>query len=216
MNTERESQRLLALYADKADEELLELYARRNDLTEVAQQALDQAMHSRGLEPQVDEPAQEQITLDALSGLEPGEISLITFRDGLETAQAVDALRAAELPHRITERVVRYVGGDSRNLLDLVVDTADAPRAREVLQRTLGLFPPPEGEDSHAEDFAPLGEFTAAQAKLVTAALAERSIHFTAEHEDDDPEAPAWISVAADRVDEAFELMEQIADTLPE
>ena len=223
MNMDREWQRLLALYADKADEELLELHERRADLTELAQQVLEKTLKERGLEPETEGvPAAPtgrlgDVAIGDTEELEPGEISLITFRDGLEAAQAIAALREAEVPHRLTERKMRYIGGDSRDLLELVLDQQDAAQAREVLQRTLGLFPPPEGEDEYEEqDFLPLGQFTAKQAEIVGRELDARGIAHTTEQEPDaEPGDPVWIHVAAARSDEAFDLMEEIAETLP-
>jgi len=223
IHTDREWQRLLALYADKADEELLELHDRRNDLIELAQEALEKTLKDRGLEPgalqeiEMAGVVRGHLAIAATEELEPGELSLITFRDGLEATQAIAALREAALPHRINERTQHYVGGDSRTRLELIVDNNDAARAREVLQRTLGLFPPPEGDDAmDDEDYAPLGEFTPAQAAVVKAALDEHGLPYVLDQDEEDASAPVWFNVAADRINEAFDLMEQIAESLPD
>lgn len=225
LNLDPEFRRLLDLYADKADEELLELHDRRQDLTELAQQALAQTMQQRGLEPVEAEtprpPAASAGELAIGQGegqeLAEDELALITFRDALEATQAIETLREAEIPHRITDRKIRYTSGDSRDLLELVVSRQDADRAREVLQRTLGLFPPPEGDEEHGEDdLLPLGQFTAEQARVVIAALEGAAIPHTSEAEADAaPDEPLWIYIPAPRIDEAFDLMERIADTLP-
>ncbi|SEG22112.1 hypothetical protein SAMN05421819_2255 [Bryocella elongata] len=224
INTDREWQRLLALYADKADEELHELHDRRHDLTELAQQALDRTIQQRGLEPvpadgaEANSVSRGDLAIGEAKELEPGEQSLITFRDGLEASQAIAALRDAEVPHRITERMMRYIGGDSRTLLELIVERTDADAARDVLQRALGLFPPAEGDDDmgDGQDYAPLGEFTPAQAVIVKAALEGHGLPYVVDQDEEDAAAPIRFNVAADRVDEAFDVMEQIAEALPE
>lgn len=224
INTDREWQRLLALYEEKADEELLELHDRRDDLTERAQQALAKTMQARGLElasageAEASSAVRGELAIGVAEELEPGEESIITFRDGLEASQAIAELRDAELPHRIMERTRNYVGGDSRTLLELIVERKDADAVRTLLQRTMGLFPPPEGDhlQGEGEDYAPLGEFTASQATVVKRALDEHGLPYVLDQDEEDASAPVWISVAADRVDEAFDLMEQIAETLPE
>jgi hypothetical protein len=49
MGLDGQMERLCALYDEKSDDELQAMYADRDDLTEVAQEALAQTMHGRGL-----------------------------------------------------------------------------------------------------------------------------------------------------------------------
>jgi hypothetical protein len=104
--------------------------------------------------------------------------------------------------------------------LDLIVNRTDAERARGLLQEKLGLFPPPEVDPAGADagDYAQLGDFSRAQALIVAHALGEHRFTYLWEDGSEDPHGDAnrvFLDVHPERLNEAFALVESIAETLP-
>ncbi len=221
---DREWQRLLALYADKADEELLELQERRDDLTELAQQALDRVMKERGLEAEVLEtdgdalPDDEAIVLGQPYRVNADEINLYYFNDPIRASIARDLLNSESVVHRmVVQESSKRDGmrGSYNASVTLIVPNDQQERARELLEREMALiFDEGPVAAQEMEDDTVLGMFTKAQAVIITNALAERGISCST---DDSPreQTPVLISVPAEQLEEAFELMEEIAETLP-
>jgi hypothetical protein len=169
MNMDAELDRLAAMYAENDDETLLEMYDRRDDLTDLAQEALERVMKERGVVPaehvegsaaeaEEDEPESEGET-----DLFPGEVGLWLFRDMFDARSAMDALTSAEIEHRMVDRSVMVSGGltprpDARFLLVVFAD--DQSKAEAVLRQRMGMFQPQEvvGEDPFADllGFVPL------------------------------------------------------------
>ena len=92
MDNERELNRLAEMYDENTDDELLHMYALRDDLTELAQQALSKVMQQRHLSPvkvvQNDaEAALAQQMVDD-SQLAPDEVGLFSFDDMYQASTA--------------------------------------------------------------------------------------------------------------------------------
>jgi hypothetical protein len=222
MNTDREWQRLLALYADKADEELLELHDRRDDLTELAQQALAKTMQVRGIEP---EPAEEvpSAAASVLPGQDLGvgsdEVYLCAFDDPIRASVAREILDRDGVDHRMVVwdggRGSGFRGQAYSTGVYLIVPLHEEARVREILRKELSQSFVDETEFVPMEDATLLGEFTQVQADLISRALEEHDIPYTTDYSQHDS-TPVLVSVRAEQLEEAFDLMEQIADTLPE
>src|SRR5690242_1259921 len=124
-------EKLRALYAQMSDEELLELAAKPDDLTDMAQQVLRGEMASRNLKVQQVEQPERRWASDSFAGdawrgaeavspsimgstpefvphaeegsLERGEVMLRTFHDAFEMSRACESLEAAEVGFRVED-----------------------------------------------------------------------------------------------------------------
>lgn len=224
MDNDRELKRLCALYEEKGDGELLDLHERRDDLTPLAQQALEQVMRERRLEPEAAEAqagAEEPGGADAEGeGLPIGEdeAPLWFFQDGFQMSSATKALEEAGVEYRVLDPSLTeaYRRQDGRSMgLQMVVAKADLERAKSVLRKAVGLFPLPEVEgDEHAVDgYAVVGVFDREDALLVAKTLGEQGFSFLWEdwmEKADAEETGVSISVKSARQDEAVEVVEKV------
>jgi hypothetical protein len=151
MSLDGQLERLCALYDEKSDDELLGMYADRDDLTEVAQQALAETMRGRGLEGgggtavEVDEP--ESDTQDVEVGRD--ERAVWTFADAFEAREAIRVLNEAGIWQRVVDRTqsADALRGRVQMELMLIVRSEDLDAAVRLLREKIGLFPKPEVGD---------------------------------------------------------------------
>ena len=155
MSLDGQLEKLGALYAEKSDGELLDLYEQRDGLTELAQQALAGVMRARGLHPQPAFGAQQpEFAVSDDEGddtVGTGEVLAYLFHDAFQAREAMRTMNEAGIEHRMLdwhvvqpERPPHPLGLD----LGLVVARADLPAANEVLKEKLGLYPEAEGEEA--------------------------------------------------------------------
>jgi hypothetical protein len=170
---------LCRVYAEKSDGELLALSEDREDLTDLAQEALAQALQERGLTAvPVAEPV---VAAEGAAGLGDGSVLVYLFTDAFEAREAMRHMGEADIAHQMLNwhevepgMTVSYTGLD----LGLVVAKEDAGAARLVLKEKLGLFPAAEGTDDAAEGFAMLGMFSRDEALSLAGALGEAGVSF--------------------------------------
>ena len=238
MAMERELERLAAVYAESDDDELLLMYERREDLTEVAQAALEQVMKERGIVPGVadaeKETAEDSVgdsgNSEAIAGpaLEASEVNLWTFDDAFQASEAIRILKGAGISHRMIDwNAVDPPEASAFRVslrMGLVVERKDAARAKAVLQSGMGLFPPAETGDPIAglQGMFPMGQFSLADALEVARALGQARISYFWLDQDRsvaDKEAGedfVEIQVAGTELDRAQELAEARLAELPE
>jgi hypothetical protein len=181
---DRELANLLDVYNDRSDQELLSLYENRDDLTELAQQALTQVIRDRGLSvtgvPVMDAGQQHRAAVK--DALDDDEVELQTFDDAFRLNEALRLLTAAEIPHRVVNwDEILPQGGGPRLALGLIVGRAEEAEARRILQAEMKLFPTaPEGTDSALEEdgFAMLGIFSRADALRLAQVFGSEGISF--------------------------------------
>jgi hypothetical protein len=238
LETDAQWKRLCELYADKGDEELLEMDARREDLTEVAQQALAHVMEERGLaadgagtvEPE-GSAAVDAGQADEL-GLMPGEVVVCVFDDAFRAQEAVRVVTEAGISCRVMDlnavRPRQTMDGAYLINLGMIVAGSARVRAARVLSQEL-KFPEPEGADGAAEAVAePLGPvedlgllsmFSRAEGLLAARALGEAGISYvwrdgkdgTQELPDEDTVA---IEVGGAQMEEALKAVEAVVGPL--
>lgn len=150
MSLDGQLERLCALYDEKSDDELLGMYADREDLTEVAQQALAETMRGRklvGREPAVHTQAPE----DDVPSLElaGSEKAIWTFADAFEAREAIRVLDDAGIWQRVVDRTepADSLRGRTQLALTLIVRDKDLEAAVRLLREKIGLFPKPEVGD---------------------------------------------------------------------
>ena len=148
MGTDKEWKRLCELYAEKSDEDLLDLWHDHEDLTQVAQEALAQVVKDRGLELKSTEaesgPPKSQPGSQDEESLLRDETELWSFSDAFQASQAIRHMTEAEIAFRmIDQSEMNWDGLRSRNRVGLlmVVKMADALRAERLLREKMGLFP---------------------------------------------------------------------------
>ena len=218
MATEEQT-RLAALYRDSSDEELVNLYTDRANLTDAAQQALVVEISSRHLELPSAEPTSRapEYTPDLVSDLHgDGLTALITFYNGMDLGLACDHLGAAGI-----ELAVRPIPGTdvSPEAFQIRLAPVDRPHAEQILRSEMGLFPKQEvtEEDTMADggEMVILGEFpTEEEATHATDALGEEGIIYrvTAPEEDGENDAPGYsVEVHANDLDRGLAV---VADAL--
>ncbi|MES2394177.1 MAG: hypothetical protein V4555_21270 [Acidobacteriota bacterium] len=227
METDAQYKQLCETYAEKSDGELLDLDERREDLTELAQEALAKAMKDRGLEAAKQEevgPAAPGWSEDEDSrdSLEIGEDEepLYLFGDGLQARAAVGAMVDGEIAYRIIERPSEGPYGRPGGLL-MVVKAEDVVEAQTLLRAKIGLFPLPEGDDAFEElvGWEPVGEFAKEDGLVVARALADNGFSYIWDDYEEGsvgPDPNVQISVRAERVKKALKVVEAVADGLPE
>ena len=133
MSLDGQLEKLGALYAEKSDGELLDLYERRDGLTEMAQQALAGEMRQRRLTPG---GAGAEVVAEAGGDevedrVEAGEVLAYLFHDAFEAREAIRTMTEAGIAHRMLdwhvvnpEMTVSQTGVD----LGLVVSRQDVQR----------------------------------------------------------------------------------------
>ena len=224
---DKELRRLCGLYEEKGDEELLRLFERREDLTELAEEALVLVMKERNLEPEGEEDSdlKEQIeeSEGEEQGLNEGEEPLWFFSDGLEASKCLGLLEDAGIACRMVHP--RQAGTAMRHGqstgLQLVVRGVDAERARKVLRAGAGLFPAAEFEDPYAahSGWEVLGIFERADALVVAQTLGQNGFSFAWEDGMEDLGSEVShisMSVKSARAKKAMALVEKVLEELPE
>jgi hypothetical protein len=186
MSLDGQLENLTALYAEKSDDELVRMHGGREDLTEVAQQALADVLRARGLETRGAFAGQEPPRAGNGEGeevLAPGETLLYMFHDAFEAREAMRVLTEAEIAHRILdwhavdpEQPVSYTGLD----LGLVAAKADAAGVIAVLREKLDLLPEGQSESdgSDGDAFQMISMFDRSDALVVARALGEGGFSF--------------------------------------
>jgi hypothetical protein len=188
MSLDGQMEKLSALYDEKSDGELLDLYEQRGGLTEMAQQALAGVMRQRHLSGQggtgVAEPAQESTGGDVEEDtLEQGEVMAYLFHDAFQAREAIRVLTEAGIEHRMLDwHVVQPEMKPYPNGLDLglVVARSDQQRTAQVLKEELGLFPGAEGEDApeDGDSMAVLSMYERGEALVAARALGEARMSY--------------------------------------
>jgi len=224
MSTDREWKRLCELYAEKSDEDLLDLHENRSELTDAAQQALAQVLKDRRLSPQP-LPVEPNATVNArdISLAEEGElldadeVCVYTFDDAFQVSQALQHLQNAGIEHRVvdwnefTQKSPPY---RSTVRLGIIVYRDQEQTARAILQDAMGLFPAPEGSDPFAElaGLMQVGIFERADALVVAQVLGEAGLSYVWNDDRDDPRATGEdvsIEVRGARLEDAQKLVEE-------
>jgi hypothetical protein len=207
----RELTNFLDVYNDRSDAELQALHENRDDLTDLAQQALAQVMKERGLSvtgvPVVQ--AKEEDSSDPGSPLQDGEAVLESVgSDAFSIREAIRLLEEAEIPHRVAKT------GDARNPLALVVKREDEARASALLQDKMKLFPDMDRTKQGArEDIVVLGDFKRADALQVGQALGAAGVSYVWSDGRDNTtleEDEVRIEVYPSRAEEAAALAEKL------
>lgn len=147
MSLDGQLERLCALYDEKSDDELLGMYADREDLTEVAQQALAQTMRDRRLEGRAPTPHAQEPEADGPSlELVGSEKAIWTFADAFEAREAIRVLDDAGLWQRVVDQTepADSLRGRTQLALTLIVREKDLEAAVRLLRDKIGLFPLPE------------------------------------------------------------------------
>jgi hypothetical protein len=187
MSLDGQLEKLGALYAEKSDGELLDLYEQRDGLTEMAQQALVGVMRERRLDTHapfgVQEPELAASYEEGDDTVGSGEVLAYLFHDAFQAREAIRTLTEAGIEHRMLdwhvvqpERPVSQTGLD----LGLVVTRADLQSTNEVLKEELGLFPEPEGDDApeDGESMMVLSMYERGEALVAARALGEAGVTY--------------------------------------
>lgn len=227
MSLDGQLEKLGALYSEKSDGELLDLYDKRNGLTEMAQQALAGVMRERGLSGRVAAAAVASVGgEEEADSVGEDEGLLYMFTDAFEAREAMRHMREAGIAHRMLdwhgvepEREASHTGLD----LGLVVRRGDARRAVLVLKEKLGLFPGPEmvGDGSGDGDgLVVLSMFDREEALAAAGALGRVGMTFLWRDGRDEAsglpdEETIAIEVRAEDVDRAAKLVEETLANLP-
>jgi hypothetical protein len=151
MSLDGQLERLCALYDEKSDDEVLGMYDNREDLTEVAQQALAETMRVRGLETRVGAAVEEDEPESDTQDVEVGndERAVWTFADAFEAREAIRVLNEAGIWQRVVDRTQSADGlrGRVQMELMLIVRSGDLDAAVRLLREKIGLFPKAEVGD---------------------------------------------------------------------
>lgn len=235
MSLDGQLEKLSALYEEKSDGELLDLYEQRDGLTELAQQALAGVMRDRRLgvpvgtasqeaaSPSTGEPAEDTLAED--------EVPAYLFHDAFEAREAIRTMTEAGIPHRMLdwhvvnpEMKIAQTGVD----LGLVVTRPNMQRTVAVLKQKLGLFPEPETLSGHAQETDPLSDalvvlsmFDRREALIAAQALGEVGMTYLwrdgRDHAGELPdEETVAIEVRAADVERATGVVEDALAALPE
>lgn len=187
MSLDGQLEKLGALYGEKSDGELLDLYEQRDGLTAMAQQALVGVMRERRLNTQtafgVQEPELETGDEVEEDTLEDGEVLAYLFHDAFQAREAIRTMTEAGIEHRMLdwhvvqpERPVSQTGLD----LGLVVARGDLKSTNEVLKEKLGLFPDAEGDDApeDGDSMVVLSMYERGEALVAARALGEAKMSY--------------------------------------
>lgn len=154
MSLDGQFEKLTALYDEKSDGELLDLYEQRDGLTEMAAQALAGVMRQRRLNTPVGASAEvmaedgDDATEDRV---ETGEVLAYLFHDAFQAREALRTMTEAGIEHRMLDwHVVQPTMTVSQTGLDLglVVAKEDLESTLRLLKEQLGLFPGAEGDEA--------------------------------------------------------------------
>ena len=224
MGTDKEWKRLCELYAEKSDEDLLDLHENRGELTDAAQQALEQVLKDRRLSPQplpvesnaaVNAPDLSPDEEDEL--LAADEVCVYTFEDAFQVSHALQHLQNARIEHRVVDWNQFTQKSPSYRVtvrLGIIVYRDQEQTAKAVLQDAMGLFPAPEGSDPFAElaGLMQVGIFERADALVVAQVLGEAGLSYVWNDDRDDPRATGddvSIEVRGARLEDAQKLVEE-------
>jgi hypothetical protein len=194
MSLDGQMEKLSALYDEKSDGELLDLFEQRDGLTAVAQQALAGVMRQRGLSaPSGGGEAAPVVAAgsDAADAVEAdtvasGEVLAYMFHDAFEAREAIRVLTEAGIAHRMLdwhvvqpERPPHALGLD----LGLVVARSDRQRTAAVLKDELRLFALPEQGEQHegmgdGDSMEVLSMFERGEALVAAQALGEAKMSY--------------------------------------
>jgi hypothetical protein len=187
MSLDGQLEKLGALYAEKSDGELLDLYEQRDGLTAMAQQALAGVMRERRLSTPPVFGVQERESVapydEGDDTVRSGEVLAYLFHDAFEAREAVRAMTEAGIEHRILdwhvvhpERPPHPMGLD----LGLVVARSDMQQTAEVLKQKLGLFAVAESEDAPEDDdsMQMLSMYERSEALVAARALGEAKMSY--------------------------------------
>ena len=239
-----ELDRLRKLYGELGDEHLLDLARDRENLTEDGQLALGEELRKRRIQPETPASGAVEAThreradgfgvgipgvVPGAAGaveeaLEPagesrkGMVSLVSFMDGMQLAQACAALEDADVEPAIEEFAGDAAQG-APTWFKVWVDEADVEGSQRVLRERMGLFPLAEAaetddqeSDAEVTDGVVASFETPAEAgevrDLLDGAGFEASVETDTDMEED---GTAWSSVkvaAGDRV-RALEFLER-------
>ena len=222
MSLDGQMEKLGALYAEKSDGELLDLYEQRDGLTEMAQQALAGGMRQRRLDTNapfgVQEPELAVAYDEGDDTVGASEVLAYLFHDAFQAREAIRTLTEAGIEHRMLDwHVVHPEMTPYQNGLDLglVVAQADLQSTLGVLKEQLGLFPGAEGEDApeDGDSMAVLSMYERGEALAAARALGEAKMSFLwrdgSEHGSDLPdEETVAIEVNSADVERATQVVE--------
>ncbi len=187
MSLDGQLEKLGALYEEKSDGELLDLYEQREGLTDMAQQTLIGVMRHRGLSTHAPLGGQkselgagDEVEEDTL---EDGEVLAYLFHDAFQAREAIRTLGEAGIAHRMLDwHVVQPERPASANGLDLGLGVAksDLQSTLGVLKEQLGLFPGAEGEDApeDGDSMAMLSMYERGEALVAARALGEAKMSY--------------------------------------
>jgi len=149
MDFERESNRLFQVYDEKSNDELLALHGNREDLTDVAQDALARVIKERGLVA-----AQVEAEAPSAEAAAEGGALLWAFDDMFQANRAIQLLEEAQVKYWLVD--LSKGGTVSQQYqpvqwLQLMVEEQDFGAARKLLQQGMGLFPEAEVEAPHPD-----------------------------------------------------------------
>ena len=197
MSVEQEWRRLHQLYAAMSDVELLELARGKAGLTDVAQQAVDAEMDSRGLQDKAQTEALPKVAPElSASEEDPSLVELMTFQIAMDAETALQELDDRGIPVRMEPAMRQMVEGGPRiktNWLTIFVEKTRQSEAVQVLRERMGLFPLLAPEELDAQDdpdgeedvLTVVGDFEeAADAELARKALTDAGIWFQVEKDD--------------------------------
>jgi hypothetical protein len=191
MSLDGQLEKLGALYAEKSDGELLDLYEQRDGLTDMAQEALAGVMRERRLSTHaasgIAAGARETVGEAGGDAVEDsvaeGEVLVYLFHDAFEAREAIRTMADAGIAHRMLdwhvvqpEMTVSQTGVD----LGLVVARSDARQTMGLLKEKLGLFPEAEGEGAPELDeaMAVVSMFEREEALVAARALGEAGMTY--------------------------------------
>lgn len=187
MSLDGQIEKLTALYEEKSDGELLDLYEQRDGLTEVAQQTLQEVMRVRRLSGrgggETYAPVQESSGEEGEDRVEEGEVLAYLFHDAFQAREAIRMLTEAGIGHRMLDwHIVQPERPPYANGLDLglVVAETDLAATNAVLKDKLGLFPGAEGEDApeDGDSMEVLSMYERGEALVAARALGEAKLSY--------------------------------------
>jgi hypothetical protein len=186
MSLDGQMEKLSALYDEKSDGELLDLYEQRGGLTEIAQQALLGVMRQRKLDTAGGAGAEVMAEAggdEVEDRLQSDEVLAYLFHDAFQAREAIRTLTEAGIEHRMLDwHVVHPEMKPYPNGLDLglVVAQSDLQSTLAVLKEQLGLFPGAEGEDApeDGDSMAVLSMYERGEALVAAQALGEAKMSY--------------------------------------
>jgi hypothetical protein len=217
LGMDEEWRRLQGLYAAMSDNELLRMAESKGGLTEVAQEAVEAEMSSRGLvveAPMVEAAPEVSEAVD-----DPLLVELMTFSIAMDAETALRALDDRGIPVRMEPAMRQMVEGGPKvktSWLTIFVERTQREEAQGVLRARMGLFPvlaADEVDHSEADDEAlmAVGTFDVAEdVEVVRKALTDAGVWFRVD--DGDKSDPEWggtlVEVRVEDWDRALEVVE--------